>query len=47
VPLKIDEAEARKTGKMVGSQGAGWLSGRMEFMVLEKEEGVTFQYTAQ
>ncbi|KAJ7912132.1 class II aldolase/adducin domain-containing protein [Mycena leptocephala] len=33
VPLKIDEAEARKTGKT--------------FMVLEKEEGVTFQYTAQ
>lgn len=44
--LKINHDEARKTGGMVGSQGAGWLSGTMEFEVLEKEEGVNFHSTA-
>ncbi|KAJ7827100.1 class II aldolase/adducin domain-containing protein [Mycena leptocephala] len=41
--VHINPAQAAETGKTVGSQGAGWFSGSMEFMVLEREEGVKFQ----
>ncbi|KAF7348869.1 Aldolase-II domain-containing protein [Mycena venus] len=41
--VHINPAQAAETGKTVGSQGGGWFSGSMEFMVLEKEEGVKFQ----
>ncbi|KAJ6600728.1 class II aldolase/adducin domain-containing protein [Mycena sp. CBHHK59/15] len=41
--VKVHPAQAAATGKIVGSQGAGWFSGCMEFMVLEREEGVKFQ----
>jgi len=41
--VPINPAQAAETGKVVGSQGAGWFSGSMEFMVLEREEGVKFQ----
>ncbi|KAF7349623.1 Aldolase-II domain-containing protein [Mycena sanguinolenta] len=42
-PLKINAAQAKETAKIIGSQRAGWFSGSMEFMVLEREEGVKFQ----
>ncbi|KAJ7615417.1 class II aldolase/adducin domain-containing protein [Roridomyces roridus] len=42
--VKINEAQAKETGRIVGSQGAGWFSGSMEFMVLEREEGVKFEF---
>lgn len=41
--VPISPAQAAETSKIIGSQGAGWFSGRMEFMVLEREEGVKFQ----
>ncbi|KAF7334356.1 Aldolase-II domain-containing protein [Mycena sanguinolenta] len=41
--VPINPAQAAVTGKLVGSQGGGWFSGSMEFMVLEREEGVKFQ----
>ncbi|KAJ7732934.1 class II aldolase/adducin domain-containing protein [Mycena maculata] len=44
--VPINAAQAAETGKLVGSQGAGWFSGCMEFMVLEREEGITFQVAA-
>jgi ribulose-5-phosphate 4-epimerase/fuculose-1-phosphate aldolase len=44
--VQINAAQAAETGKTVGSQGAGWFSGSMEFMVLEREEGVRFQGAA-
>jgi ribulose-5-phosphate 4-epimerase/fuculose-1-phosphate aldolase len=44
--VHINPAQAAETGKTVGSQGAGWFSGSMEFMVLEREEGVKFQGAA-
>ncbi|KAJ7072951.1 class II aldolase/adducin domain-containing protein [Mycena amicta] len=44
--VKINEAQAAATGRIVGTQGAGWFSGTMEFMVLEKEEGVKFEFAA-
>ncbi|KAJ6564166.1 arad-like aldolase/epimerase [Mycena capillaripes] len=43
--VPINPEQAVETGKTVGSQGAGWFAGTMEFMVLEKEEGVKFQGT--
>jgi len=42
-PVPINPAQAAETAKIIGSQGAGWFSGNMEFMVLEREEGVKFQ----
>ncbi|KAF7349622.1 Aldolase-II domain-containing protein [Mycena sanguinolenta] len=42
-PLKINDEQAKETGKLIGRQQGGWLSGTMEFMVLEREEGVKFQ----
>ncbi|KAF8142316.1 class II aldolase/adducin domain-containing protein [Mycena galopus ATCC 62051] len=44
--VSINPAQAAATGKIAGSQGAGWFSGSMEFMVLEREEGVKFQSAA-
>jgi len=44
--VKVNDAQAKETGKLVGSQAAGWFSGSMEFMVLEREEGVKFQGAA-
>ncbi|KAJ7640034.1 arad-like aldolase/epimerase [Mycena polygramma] len=44
--VHINAAQAAETGKIVGSQGAGWFSGSMEFMVLERDEGVKFQGAA-
>ncbi|KAJ7754150.1 class II aldolase/adducin domain-containing protein [Mycena maculata] len=44
--VPINPAQAAETGKLVGSQAAGWFSGCMEFMVLEREEGVKFQSAA-
>ncbi|KAF7349621.1 Aldolase-II domain-containing protein [Mycena sanguinolenta] len=41
-PLKINHAQAKETAKIIGNQRAGWFSGTMEFMVLEREEGVKF-----
>ncbi|KAJ7246892.1 class II aldolase/adducin domain-containing protein [Mycena haematopus] len=45
-PIPINTAQAAETGKIIGSQRAGWFSGSMEFMVLEREEGVKFQGAA-
>ncbi|KAJ6608903.1 class II aldolase/adducin domain-containing protein [Mycena sp. CBHHK59/15] len=42
--VKINPAQAAEMGKLVGSQGAGWFSRSMEFMVLERQEGVKFQF---
>jgi hypothetical protein len=42
--VKVNPAQAAETGKIVGSHSAGWFSGSMEFMVLEREEGVKFQF---
>ncbi|KAJ6582746.1 class II aldolase/adducin domain-containing protein [Mycena sp. CBHHK59/15] len=44
VPINL--AQAAETAKFVGSHGTGWFSGSMEFMVLEREEGVRFQGAA-
>ncbi|KAJ7446592.1 class II aldolase/adducin domain-containing protein, partial [Mycena latifolia] len=41
--VPINAAQAKETGRLVGSARAGWFSGCMEFMVLEREEGVRFQ----
>ncbi|KAJ6509866.1 class II aldolase/adducin domain-containing protein [Mycena vulgaris] len=41
--MHINPEQAKETGRLVGSQPAGWFSGCMEFMVLEREEGVKFQ----
>ncbi|KAJ6540508.1 class II aldolase/adducin domain-containing protein [Mycena capillaripes] len=41
--VPIDHEQAAKTGKTVGSLRAGWFAGRMEFMALEREEGVKFE----
>ncbi|KAJ7671256.1 class II aldolase/adducin domain-containing protein [Mycena polygramma] len=42
-PVSIDHAQAAETSKTVGGHGVGWLSGSMEFMLLERDEGVKFQ----
>ncbi|KAF7289182.1 Aldolase-II domain-containing protein [Mycena indigotica] len=42
--VKINPEQAAETARIVGTQGAGWFSGSMEFMVLEAEERVTFQF---
>ncbi|KAJ6451772.1 class II aldolase/adducin domain-containing protein [Mycena sanguinolenta] len=42
-PVKINDEQAKETAKIIGNQRAGWFSGTMEFMVLEREEGVKFQ----
>ncbi|KAJ6450402.1 class II aldolase/adducin domain-containing protein [Mycena sanguinolenta] len=44
--VPINSAQAAVTGKLVGSQAGGWFSGSMEFMVLEREEGVKFPSAA-
>ncbi|KAJ7500826.1 class II aldolase/adducin domain-containing protein [Mycena galericulata] len=44
--VKVNAEQAKETGSVVGSQGAGWFSGSLEFMVLEREEGVRFQGSA-
>jgi len=44
--VSINPAQAAVTGKVVGSQGSGWFSGSMEFMILERDEGVKFQSAA-
>ncbi|KAJ7446589.1 class II aldolase/adducin domain-containing protein [Mycena latifolia] len=44
--VPINTAQAKETSRIVGSHHAGWFSGCMEFMVLEREEGVRFQGTA-
>jgi len=44
--VHINGEQAAVTGKIVGSQRAGWFSGSMEFMVLERDEGVKFQGAA-
>ncbi|KAJ7021299.1 arad-like aldolase/epimerase [Mycena alexandri] len=43
--VHINTAQAKETQRIVGSAGAGWFSGCMEFMVLEREEGVKFQFS--
>ncbi|KAJ7155128.1 class II aldolase/adducin domain-containing protein [Mycena filopes] len=43
--VQINTAQAKETGRIVGSAAAGWFSGCMEFMVLEREEGVKFQFS--
>ncbi|KAJ6450799.1 class II aldolase/adducin domain-containing protein [Mycena sanguinolenta] len=40
-PVVINSAQAGETAKLVGS--GGWFAGSMEFMVLERQEGVKFQ----
>ncbi|KAJ7193603.1 class II aldolase/adducin domain-containing protein [Mycena pura] len=40
--VHIDPVQAADTGRIVGSQAGGWFAGNMEFMVLEREEGVAF-----
>ncbi|KAJ7093397.1 arad-like aldolase/epimerase [Mycena belliarum] len=42
--VPINDAQAKETARIVGSEQAGWFSGCMEFMVLEREEGVKFEY---
>ncbi|KAJ7302821.1 class II aldolase/adducin domain-containing protein, partial [Mycena albidolilacea] len=42
----INPEQAAVTGKLIGTHGEGWFSGNMEFMVLEREEGVKFQSAA-
>jgi hypothetical protein len=42
----INPEQAAVTGKLNGTHGGGWFSGNMEFMVLEREEGVKFQSAA-
>ncbi|KAJ7464575.1 class II aldolase/adducin domain-containing protein, partial [Mycena latifolia] len=42
----INAAQAAETAKTVGKHQSGWLSGWMEFMLLEQEEGVKFQGSA-
>ncbi|KAJ7364507.1 class II aldolase/adducin domain-containing protein [Mycena albidolilacea] len=44
--VQVNPEQAAETGRVLGSQLAGWFGGRMEFMILEREEGVTFQGTA-
>ncbi|KAJ7101981.1 class II aldolase/adducin domain-containing protein [Mycena epipterygia] len=44
--VPVNDAQAVETWRLVGSQPAGWFSGCMEFMVLEREEGVKFQSAA-
>ncbi|KAJ7703430.1 arad-like aldolase/epimerase [Mycena metata] len=43
--VHINSAQAKETSRIVGSGAAGWFSGCMEFMVLEREEGVKFQFS--
>ncbi|KAG7095984.1 hypothetical protein E1B28_006667 [Marasmius oreades] len=42
--VKIPDAQAASTGKIVGSLSIGWLAGGMEFGALEGEEGVRFEF---
>ncbi|KAJ7101979.1 class II aldolase/adducin domain-containing protein [Mycena epipterygia] len=44
--VPINKDQGAETWKLVGSQAGGWFSGCMEFMVLEREEGVKFQGAA-
>ncbi|KAJ7464536.1 class II aldolase/adducin domain-containing protein [Mycena latifolia] len=44
--VHINAAQAAETARIVGSHQKGWFSGCMEFMVLEREEGVRFQGSA-
>ncbi|KAJ7114561.1 class II aldolase/adducin domain-containing protein [Mycena crocata] len=42
--VPINALQAAETGRIVGSAGAGWFSGCMEFMVLEREEGKKWEF---
>ncbi|KAJ7678023.1 class II aldolase/adducin domain-containing protein [Mycena polygramma] len=44
--IKVTPEKAIETGRVVGSPISGWFGGSMEFMVLEREEGVTFDGAA-
>ncbi|KAK6981576.1 aldolase-II domain-containing protein [Favolaschia claudopus] len=41
-PTLIDPVDAAETAKILGSQMSAWLKGNMQFMVLEREEGVNW-----
>ncbi|KAF7290033.1 Aldolase-II domain-containing protein [Mycena chlorophos] len=43
--VKINDAQAAETGRILGTQGAGWFSGSMQFMKLEAKEGVRFKFS--
>ncbi|KAJ7108977.1 class II aldolase/adducin domain-containing protein [Mycena crocata] len=42
--VPINALQAAETARIVGSAGAGWFSGCMEFMVLEREEGKKWEF---
>ncbi|KAJ7149967.1 class II aldolase/adducin domain-containing protein [Mycena filopes] len=44
--VAVNDEQAKETWRLVGSQRAGWFSGCLEFMVLEREEGVKFSPAA-
>ena len=45
--VKIDDEDAAYTYKTVGTLTGGWFSGRCQLMLLEAQEGISFDFTRE